>query len=107
MTFILVFRPHQRAAWATGYSNEAELVRCWIRGEFVRSCFAPGPAGDDESYEAAIEQIGHVLHNLTRLDSPEQVARYCGERDYSGRYNKARAAVMLEAYSLGWFNDVD
>jgi hypothetical protein len=115
MAFILVFRPHQRPAWADIFDSEFELASCWCNGEFARSCFAPGPGPESEesfasaidraTYEAAIEQIGHDLSNLTRLDSAEEVARYCAEDGYMGGHNKGLPAVMEEARRLGWVEE--
>lgn len=114
MSFILVFRPHQRPAWAATYNEEDDLVSAFQRGAFATSCHAPCTAEEidamdgktpDEQYAIAFESVGHDLNCLTRLDNPDEVERYLNERDYCGHHNKGCSAVAVEARELGWIVD--
>jgi len=124
--FILVFRPHQRPAWADSFDSESQLIDAWANGEFERACFAkpssetiPCAACDGEGCDAcdgngctwideemtidnALASLGHDLHGLTRLDSAEEVDRYLREPDYCGRHNRGEGAVRRAAKTLGW-----
>ncbi|MGH9930994.1 MAG: hypothetical protein ACREA9_17440 [Pyrinomonadaceae bacterium] len=57
-SFIAVFRPHQRPAWAEVYDSEESFCDAWVNGRFARSCNAE-PAGDDQvTFDAAWETDG-------------------------------------------------
>lgn len=114
--FILVFRPHQRPAWAASYSEEDEFVSAFKRGAFASSCHAPcTPEEEDALYDAtwedeyriAFDAVSHDLYCLTRLDSPEEVERYLNERDYCGHHNKGYTPVENQARELGWIHEHD
>ena len=110
--FILVFRPHQRPAWATHYDCESDFVDAFLNDNFARSCNAECTGDDldalsacetdDDKYQVAFERVGHDLSALTRLDSAEEVGRYFIENDYCGRHNKGHEAVEREAREIGW-----
>jgi hypothetical protein len=113
--FILVFRPHQRPAWAAAYDTESDVV-CALRNDlFARSCNADcdGDTLDalsaaesaEERYRIAIERIGHDLYGLTRLDDQDEAERYCSERDYCGHHNKGIRSVVGVCREIGWFDD--
>jgi len=118
--FLLVFRPHQWPAWASHWENEAEFIDAYLNGAFSRSCNAD-PDGemldrldrldqcqaDDERYALVFGHVGHDLHALTRLDSPEEVERYLCERDYCGHHNKAYGQVASAARDIGWIAEDD
>jgi hypothetical protein len=104
--FILVFRPHQRAAWAESFESDDEFVRGWQNGFYDRSCSANCDLTDEEqeaTYKNAIRDCGHDLHCITRLDSSEEVEAYLESR----QHNMARTDVFKEAKRLGWMIEDD
>jgi hypothetical protein len=105
-SFILVFRPHQRPAWAESFESDDEFVRGWQNGFYDRSCSANYDLTDQEqepTYENAIRDCGHDLHCITRLDSSEEVEAYLESR----QHNMARTDVSKEAKRLGWMIEDD
>jgi len=99
--FILVFRPHQRSAWAEGFECDDEFVRGWRNGCYDRSCSANFDLTDKEqepTYENAIRDCQHDLHCITRLDSPAEFEQYVESR----QHNMAISDVFKEAKRLGW-----
>lgn len=113
--FILVFRPHQRPAWAESYRCESEVVHALMNGSFSRSCSADCDgetlgeleAADsaEERYRIAFDRIAHDLSSLTRLDDADEAERYVSERDYCGHHNKGIGAVSAVCREIGWFED--
>lgn len=116
MSFMLVFRPHQRPAWAAAYNEDDDFVSAFQRGAFASSCHAPCTGEDDDEmagktpeqqYAIAFARVSHDLNCLTRLDDRDEVERYLTERDYCGHHNKGYSAVEAEARDLGWIDDGD
>lgn len=115
--FIVIFRPHQRAAWASRWDDEEDFVSQYLNGAFAKSCNADPDL--EMSYELSqcqeaaerfskvFAHVGHDLYALTRLDSPEDVERYLCERDYCGHHNKAYGQVAAVARDIGWLDDDD
>jgi hypothetical protein len=104
--FILVFRPHQRPAWARYFESEDEFITDWSNGYFDKSCNCNGefpPDDVEQDYDSAHADVGHDLHSLTRLDSAEEVHNYIN--NYRG-HNKGARSVIDQASYLGWV-DVD
>jgi hypothetical protein len=101
--FIIVFRPHITPAWAETFASEQQFVNAWINGAYAKRCSADNAlASENPSYQDAVEDVGHDLHNLTRLDNVDEVQRYLNEEDYAGRHNKGYGAVAEAARELGW-----
>lgn len=99
--FILVFRPHQRPAWADAFDCDQEFVDAWVNGEYDRSCSANNNLEDPEqeaNYENAITDCGHDLHNVTRLDSELEVKDYLASR----QHNMGISSVIKASKRLGW-----
>ncbi len=100
--FILVFRPHQRPAWARYFESEDEFVEDWSNGCFDKSCNCNGEFPPDDvkqDYESAHADVAHDLYCLTRLDSAEDVYEYlCNYRGH----NMGTHSVMEAASCLGW-----
>ena len=104
--FILVFRPHQRPAWAYAYESEDEFVADWSDGYFDRSCNCNGefpPDDTERTYDNAFADVAHDLSSLTRIDSAEEANDYIN--NYRG-HNKGTHSVIEAASRLGWL-DVD
>jgi hypothetical protein len=104
--FILVFRPHQRPAWAYAYESEDEFVADWSDGYFDRSCNCNGefpPDDTERTYDNAFADVAHDLSSLTRIDSAEETNDYIN--NYRG-HNKGTYSVIEAASRLGWL-DVD
>lgn len=109
--FILVFRPHQRKAWAKSFNCESDFVDGFLRDYYARSCNADADGetldamegkSQSERYAIAFERVAHDLNCLTRLDDAAEVSRYVDERDYSGHHNKAIDSVEQIAREIGW-----
>lgn len=106
--FILVFRPHQRPAWAEAFDHEQEFVDDFLQGCYEKNCFASGEEYDERpTYDEVVEEVSHDLSSLTRLDSADEVRRYVDERDYCGQHNKGLDTVHACAVELGWAEDED
>lgn len=105
MPFMLVFRPHQRRAWAEKFDDEQEVVRLWLNGMYNSGCGCrPGEASSLD-YDGAIEDLGRDMSRLTRLDNAEECQRYLTDPDYAGRHNKGLDDVISIARSLGWVDE--
>lgn len=106
-SFIIVFRPHQRPAWAQTFESEEQFVDCWVNGIFDKSCFANNniEVSDQPNYDDAVADVGHDLNSLTRLDSAEEVNRYLNEVGYCGAHNKGYTAVTDCARELRWLDE--
>jgi hypothetical protein len=105
--FILVFRPHQRPAWAYGYHSENAFVSDWANGVYDRSCSCNNDLSEEEqelTYDNAFTDAAHDLHCLTRLDSAEEFMNYV-QNDRG--HNKGVNSVIKEARRLGWIADED
>lgn len=108
--FILVFRPHQTPAWAIVFQSDREFIESWKNGDFDRRCFTNSDLSEKQeipTYENATLDVGHDLHNLTRLDSAEQVERYLFDPEMYGRHNRGSDKVAKAAIDLGWIQDGD
>lgn len=112
--FILVFRPHQRAAWAVSYDTEHDFIAQFLNDACATSCHADADLETresldgkehDERYQIVFARVGHDLNSLTRLDDADEVERYLTERDYSGAHNKGYSAVERVARDIGWIVD--
>jgi hypothetical protein len=105
--FILVFRPHQRPAWACGYHSEDAFVSDWANGAYDRLCSCNNDLSEEEqelTYDNAFADAAHDLHCLTRLDSAEEFVNYV--ENYKG-HNKGTNSVIEVAKQLGWITDED
>lgn len=99
--FIVVFRPHQRPAWAEAYNSEDVFIRQWQNGSFDRSCFCNNNLSEEASrptFENAWDDAGHDLHAITRLDSVAEVRAYLKNPGH----NPALSDVRQAAADLGW-----
>jgi hypothetical protein len=104
--FILVFRPHQRPAWARYFESEDEFVSDWAEGVYDRSCSCNNNLSEEDrelTYDNAFADVAHDLSSLTRLDSAEEANDYIN--NYRG-HNKGTHSVIEAASRLGWL-DVD
>ena len=73
--FILVFRPHQRAAWAVSYDIEQDFIAQSLNDAFDRSCHAATDLATresmdgkehDERYAIVFERVGHPTAQSVR-----------------------------------------
>ena len=109
--FILVFRPHQRPAWAVSYETEHDFIAQFLNDAFATSCHADadGETCDaldgkehDERYVIVFDRVAHDLSALTRLDHADEVEKYLKVRDYCGHHNKGEGAVDRAAREIGF-----
>jgi hypothetical protein len=107
-SFILVFRHHQLPADAVAYQSEQEFTTAYDNGQFDKSCACSSWQRDENAtYDEAIDDAGHDLHQLTRLDSAGEVHRYVDDRGYCGQHNKGISSVISAAKELGWWPEED
>ncbi len=106
-SFILVFRPHGRKAWAEIFASEEDFIDRWKNDHYVASCFAPCELTDPQkaTYKDAFESVSHDLHQLTRLDTPEEVKLYLTNKNYTGKHNRGEASVRQVAIAFDWIKD--
>jgi hypothetical protein len=101
--FILVCHPHSNPGFATAFHRELDVVDRWVAGYFDVRCNCCAEESSVATYEAAIEDIGHDIHHLTRLDSrleyDEYMAKTC--------HNKSPDSVYRAALILGWVDIED
>ena len=98
--FILICHPHHTPGFATPCQNEQDLVDRWVNGVFDVRCNCCA-AESVAIYEAAIEDIDHDMHHVTRLDSPSEYAAYMA----GTCHNKSPDAVYRAAIELGWIQE--
>jgi len=86
--FVIVFRPHQRPAWAETFDSEEEFVDRfkansfkWCNAEYTGKD-ADEMEGMNESQQFAyvFDRVAHVVNALTRLDDADDVERYQCQR---------------------------
>lgn len=99
--FILICHPHHAPGFATPFRNEQDLVDRWIGGFFDARCNCCGGDSSVANYEAAIEDIDHDMHHVTRLDSRSEFDEYMAKNCH----NKSPDSVYDAAMSLGWVDD--
>jgi len=100
--FILVFHPHRNPGFATPCQSEQGLVDRWVNGWFDFRCNCCAEASV-VTYDAAMEDIGHDMHHLTRLNSQAEYDQYMA----GTCHNKAPDAVYKAALVLGWVSFAD
>jgi hypothetical protein len=112
---ILVFRPHQRPAWADYFSSREAVVGSWINGEYDRQVFAnfehymtetygedtPEKPWPKPSFDDAVSDLQHDLNCLTILETPQEAIDYIAGKNGS-RHNRGTGAVETEAACAGW-----
>ena len=96
--FILVCHPHRTPGFATPCQNEQDLVDRWVNGLFDARCNCCASESSVATYDAAIEDIGHDMHYLSRLDSRAEYDEYMA----GACHNKSPDAVYRAAIELGW-----
>lgn len=105
--FILVFRPHQRPAWADWFRDEQDVIDSLLNRYYATRCNAEWSEDRQPSYDEAIEELEHDLHGITRLNSADELRRYVSDRDWHGPHNKGVDAAVRAGRSLGWIDGDD
>jgi hypothetical protein len=103
--FILVFRPHQRPAWAQSFKSNEEFIKAWRNGDFDQSCSTNRDLSKEDqepTYNNAYSDVGHDLALLTRLHSADEARKYLMHSNLLGRHNKGIGSVLKVAVELGW-----
>jgi len=109
--FVIVFRPHQRPAWAETFDSEEGFVDSFKGDSFKLRCNAEYTGEDADEMEGmnesqqfayVFDRVAHDLYALTRLDDADEVERYLCQKDYCGHHNKACCVVESEARAIGW-----
>jgi hypothetical protein len=106
--FILVFRPHQRPAWAQSFRNNEEFIEAWRNGDFDQSCLTNCDLSEEDqepTYNNAYSDVGHDLALLTRLHSADEARKYLMHSNFGNRHNKGIGAVLKVAVELGWVHE--
>ena len=95
--FILICHPSQNPGFATPLQSEQDLINRWQNGWFDVQCHCCAES-TDATYEAAIEDIGHDMHHVTRLNSRSEYEQYM----LGKCHNKAPDSVYKAALVLDW-----
>ena len=74
--FILVCHPHRSPGFAIPYENEQAFVDCWVNGVLDVRCNCRADNSSTATYDSAIEDVGHDMHHVTRLDSRAEYDDY-------------------------------
>ena len=98
LPFILVCHPHRTPGFATPCQNEQDLVDRWVNGAFDARCNCRASESSIATYDAAIKDIDHDMHHVTRLDSRKEFLVYMETRCH----NKVWESVYRAAIELGW-----
>ena len=96
--FILVCHPHRSPGFAIPYENEQAFVDCWVNGVLDVRCNCRADNSSTATYDAAIKDVGHDMHHVTRLDSRAEYDDYMATRCH----NKAWESVYQAALLLEW-----
>lgn len=99
--FILVCHPHRSPGFAVPYENEQAFVDCWVNGVLDVRCNCRASESSVATYDAAIEDVGHDMHHVTRLDSPSEYDAYMA----GTCHNKSPNSVYRAAIFLGWIQE--
>ncbi|MEI8017707.1 MAG: hypothetical protein WCH39_05865 [Schlesneria sp.] len=100
--FIFVCHPLRNSGFATPCQTEQDLVDRWQNGWFDVKCNCCAEESLVATYEAAIEDIGHDMHHMTRLNSRSEYDQYMARKCH----NKSPDSVYRAALILGWV-DID